>query len=187
MAKHRFGPTDFPDRDACEFAAETDIVCGANRLPKLSAALRDRVLTAATLAFHEARRWAHAKQAASLLSFCLLASLLLAPIAALRASGTSFGAPLVAMGSPSAKLSVWALRQNRELLDLPPDVKPNKSPATVHAVLAASSLEHSAAPSSSVPRARLLAVVPASEGWESVIAVTAVRDKLPRAFGIRKL
>ena len=187
MAKHRFGSNDFPDRGANDFAAETDIVCGANMLPKLSAALRDRVLAAATIAFHEARRWTQAKQAASLLSFCLLASLLLVPIAALRASRTSFGTPLVEIGSPSANLSVWSLRQNRELLDLPAEAKPNPSPAVGYAALAASDAELADVKSSFRPRANLVAVVPASEGWEAVSAVTAIRDKLPRAFGIRKL
>ena len=187
MAKHRFGSTDFPDRGVKDFAAETDIVSGANRLPKLSAVLRDRVLAAAMIAFHEARRWTQAKQAASLLSFCLLASLLLAPIAALRGLGTSVGTPHVTIGTPSAKLSVWRLRQNRELLDLPPDVKSYPSPAAVDTVLAVSDVEHSAVKSSFRPRANLVAVVPAAEGWESVSEVTTVRDKLPRAFGIRKL
>lgn len=187
MAKHRFGPNDFADRGENDFAIEAGVVSGVNGLPKLSAELRDRVLAAATNAFYEARRWTQAKQAASLLSFCLLASLLLAPIAALRDLGTSIGTPHVERGLPSANLSVWSLRQNRELLDLPPDKKPVASPAAVDAVLAESSAEQTIRRSSSVPRARLLAVVPAAEGWESVIAVTAVRDKLPRAFGIRKL
>ncbi len=184
MAKHRFGPNDFAGRGVNDFAIETD---GVNGLPKLSAALRDRVLAAATNAFHEARRWTQVKQSASLLSFCLLASLLLAPIASLRDLQTSLGTPLAAKGSPSANLSVWSLRQNRELLDLPPEKKPITSPAAVYAVLAESRTEQSAGRSSSVPRARLLAAVPTAEGWESVITVTALRDKLPRAFGIRKL
>ena len=74
MAEHSFDP---PNRD---FVAETDLLRGANLLPTLSNRLRARVVDAATSAYRQARRWAQARQAASFLSVCLLASFVLSPL-----------------------------------------------------------------------------------------------------------
>ena len=75
MAEHS---VDQPDAG---FEAETELLRGASTLPTLTSRLRARVLDAATSAFRQTRRWAQARQAASFLSLCLLASCVLSPLA----------------------------------------------------------------------------------------------------------
>ena len=81
MAKHPYDPADFVAHADDAFASETELLRGANVLPKLSSQLRDRVLNAASAGYRQARRWAQARQAASFLCVCLITSVVLSPLA----------------------------------------------------------------------------------------------------------
>jgi len=72
MTEHSFAQSDF--------FAETELIRSANSLPTLSSRLRAPVLDAATTVDRQARRWAHARQAASFLSICFVRSFVLSPI-----------------------------------------------------------------------------------------------------------
>ncbi len=187
MTEHRFDSHD------AEFAAETDLLRGANTLPTLSSRLRERVVHAATSAYRQARRWAQARQAASFLSVCLLASFVLSPLAnswltnsASERMAQTFAASLdVAspdnLASPQQPNSAWTLRHDRAILDLPPAGNPkpqisnlkSRSALVVHA-------------ESSPQSDKLLTALHSSEGWGTVQAFQAVRTRshstLQRAF-----
>ncbi len=181
MAEHSFDPTDF--------AAETELLRGANTLPTLSSRLRARVLDAATSAYRKARRWAQARQAASFLSVCLLASFVLSPIANISlptsASPINFAA-LDTLSSPQQPNSAWTLRHDREFLDLPrePDLKSQISDLKNERSHSKSELIAHVAPSP--PRDKLLTALHSSDGWATVQAFQAVRSRshstLQRAF-----
>lgn len=179
MAEHSFDP---PDRD---FAAETELLRSANVLPTLSSRLRVRVLDAATSAYRQARRWAQARQAASFLCVCLIASFVLSPIA--NFSLPSFSSPIDLASqenysSAQQPNSAWTLRHDREFLGLPRETSPR--PAARSSQPSGSRLvAHSEA---SPPRDKLLTTLHSSDGWATVQAFQAVRSRshstLQRAF-----
>ena len=192
MAKHRFDPHD------SDFADETRLLRGANTLPALSNRLRERVLNAATTAYRQARRWAQARQAASFLSVCLLASFVLSPLANSsmtdsvwerfhHSSDSSYEVvSLDRLSSPQQPSSAWTLSHDRAFLDLPlPRVaKPqtvNPEPSTHNP--RSRLIAHSDLPP---PRDKLLTALHSSDGWGTVNAFQAVRSRsqstLQRAF-----
>ncbi len=183
MDEHSLDP--FPD----DFVDETELLRGANTLPTLSNRLRDRVLNAATSAYRQARRWAQARQAASFLSVCLLASFVLSPLANISlptsASPINFAA-LDTLSSPQQRNSAWTLRHDREFLDLPrePDLKSQISNMKSENAHSKSELIAHVAPSP--PRDKLLTALHSSDGWATVQAFQAVRSRshstLQRAF-----
>ncbi len=179
MAEHSF---DHPDRD---FAAETELLRSANTLPALSSRLRARVLDAATSTYRQARRWAQARQAASFLSVCLVASFVLSPVA--NISLPSFAAPIdlasqETLSSPQQPYSAWTLRHDREFLGLPPESKIENRKSKIENL--DSRLVARAEPSP--PRDKLLTALHSSDGWATVQAFQAVRSRsqstLQRAF-----
>lgn len=179
MAEHSFDP---PSRD---FTAEAELLRSANTLPTLPNRLRARVLDAATSAYRQARRWAQARQAASFLSICLVASFVLSPIANLPLP--SFASPIdlasqEIFSSPQQPNSAWTLRHDREFLGLPRETNPQPS-----ALSSQSSTSRRVARSdSSPPRDKLLTALHTSDGWGTVQAFQAVRSRshstLQRAF-----
>lgn len=186
---------DQPDAD---FVAETELLRGANTLPKLSSRLRTRVLDAATSAYRQARRWTQIRQATSFLSICLLASFVLSPLAnssfprsawkrltQRSASPTNF-ASRETLSSPRQPNSAWTLRHNREFLDLPrePDFESQISNLKSKSSLSESQLIAQVEPLP--PRDKLLTALHNSDGWATVQAFQAVRSRshstLQRAF-----
>ena len=187
MTEHRFDAHD------ADFADEAELLRSANTLPTLSSRLRERVVHAATSAYRQARRWAHARQAASFLSVCLLASFVLSPLvnssltnSASERLAQTFAASLdVAspdnLASPQQPNSAWTLRNDRAVLDLPPETNfksqisnlKSRSPLVVHV-------------ESSPQSDKLLTALHNSEGWGTVQAFQAVRTRshstLQRAF-----
>lgn len=194
MAKHTF------DQPADNFDAETELLRGANTLPTLSDRLRERVLNAATVAYRQARRWAQARQAASFLSFCLLASFVLSPLANMSLPTTGWSrltqdahlsfelASQEALSSPQQPNSAWTLRHDREFLDLPrePDLKSQISNLKPEKSHSRSELIAHVEPSPAPPRDKLLTALHTSDGWATVQAFQAVRSRshttLQRAF-----
>lgn len=196
MAKHSFDPNDF--------AAETELLRGANTLPTLSNRLREQVLNAATSAYREARRWAQAREAAAFLGVCLLASFVLTPLANLSFPMPTWGKASPSMidlvsrdslSSPQQPSSAWTLRHDREFLGLPrePNLKSPISNFTFQNSGAGSQAVRSETQrvtdvsSSSLPqRDKLLTALHTSDGWGTVQAFQAVRtrshDTLQRAF-----
>ncbi len=183
MAEHAFDPTD------ADFTAETKLLRGANSLPTLSNRLRARILDTATSAYRQARRWAQARQAASFLSVCLLASFVLSPIA--NISLPSFASPIdlasqESFSSPQQPNSAWTLRHDREFLGLPrePDLKSQISNLKSENTHSKSELIAHVEPSP--PRDKLLSALHSSDGWATVQAFQAVRSRshstLQRAF-----
>lgn len=185
MAKHSF------DQPADNFAAETELLRGANTLPTLSDRLRERVLNAATIAYRQARRWAQARQAASFLSVCLLASFVLSPLANISlptfASPIDFAA-LDTLSSPQQPNSAWTLRHDREFLDLPrePDLKSQISNFKSERSHSKSELIAHVEPAPAPQSDKLLTALHTSDGWATVQAFQAVRSRshstLQRAF-----
>ena len=181
MAEHPF--------DQPEFAAETELLRGANALPTLSDRLRARVLNAATSAYRHARRWAQARQAASFLSVCLLASFVLSPLANISlptsASPIDFAA-LDTLSSPQQRNSAWTLRHDREFLDLPREPNPKFQISNLKSEIAHSKPELIAHVEPSPPRDKLLIALHTRDGWATVQAFQAVRSRshspLQRAF-----
>ncbi|MBC7815725.1 MAG: hypothetical protein IAG10_02375 [Planctomycetaceae bacterium] len=188
MAEHSFDPP------ADDFTAETELLRGANTLPTLSSRLRDRVLNAATSAYRQARRWSQARQAASFLSFCLLASFVLSPIAnssfpnaAWEHLTQSFDSPIDlashdSLSTPQERNSAWSLSHDHEFLDLPLKSKfENRKSKTENPI---SQLIAHVEPSP--PRDKLLTTLHTSDGWATVQAFQAVRSRshstLQRAF-----
>lgn len=179
MTEHSFEHTD------ADFSTETELLRGANVLPSLSSRLRVRVLDAATSAYRQARRWAQARQAASFLSVCLIASFVLSPIA--NISLPSFAASIdlastETVSSPQQPHSAWTLRHDREFLGLPHESSPQpavRSPQPSSSRLVARS-------EASPPRDKLLTALHSSDGWATVQAFQAVRSRshstLQRAF-----
>lgn len=179
MAEHSF------ERSDADFAAESELLRSANVLPTLSSRLRGRVLDAATSAYRQARRWAQARQAASFLSVCLIASFVLSPIA--NFSLPSFASPIdfasqENYASAQQPNSAWTLRRDREFLGLPRETSPrpsaiNSQPSSSHLV---------ARSESSPPHDKLLTALHCSDGWDTVQAFHAVRSRshstLQRAF-----
>lgn len=193
MAEH-FRDSDFrsfenfgslPNAHREDYAAESELLRSANTLPTLSSRLRARVLDAATSAYRQARRWALARQAASFLSVCLLASFVLSPFAnmPLPSFASSIDvASLETLSSPQQPHSAWTLRHDREFLGLPREVSPKpevRSPKPADSHLVARS-------ESSAPRDKLLTALHTSDGWANVEAFQAVRSRshstLQRAF-----
>lgn len=179
MAEHSF------ERPDAGFAAETELLRGANTLPTLSNRLRARVLEAATSAYRQARRGAEARQAASFLSVCLLASLVVSPFASMslpRFDSPSNFAAQETYSSPRQPNSAWTLSHDRELVGLPREADPQPlalSPQSSKPRLVARS-------ESSLPRDKLLTALHSSDGWATVQAFQAVRSRsqsaLQRAF-----
>ena len=190
MAEHSF--------DQSDFAAETELLRGANTLPTLSSRLRDRVLNAATSAYRQARRWAQARQAASFLSVCLLASFVLSPLANMslpdspwerltRSSTSSFDfASLETLSSPQQPNSAWTLRHDREFLDLPREAPFKSQISNLKSEISHSNSELIAHVAPSPPSDQLLTALRTSDGWATVQAFQAVRSRshstLQRAF-----
>ena len=188
------------DPPADDDLAETELLRGANTLPTLSDRLRDRVLNAATIAYRQARRWALARQAASFLSACLLASLVLSPLTNLsfpdatweRLAQTSADSldfsVLQPLSSPQEPNSAWSLRHDREFLDLPrePELKSQISNLKSERSHSKSDLIAHAEAFAEFPRDRLLTTLRTSDGWGTVQAFQAVRSRshstLQRAF-----
>ena len=181
MAERTFDPTDFP--------AETELLRGANTLPTLSSRLRDRVLNAATSAYRKARRWSQARQAASFLSACLLASFVLSPLAniSLPTSDSPIDfAALDTLSSPQQRNSAWTLRHDREFLDLPREPDPKYQISNLKSESAHFKPELIAHVEPTPPRDKLLTALHSSDGWATVQAFQAVRSRshstLQRAF-----
>ncbi len=198
MAEHSFDPTDF--------TADTELLRGANTLPTLSNRLRARVLNAATSAYRQARRWAQARQAASFLSVCLLASFVLSPLAniSLPTSASPIDlASLDTLSSPQQRNSAWTLRHDREFLDLPREAPgvgstifrnwPAQTSSTskqsvgqFRKIVDPTPPQHVVQTESSPPRDKLLTALHTSDGWATVQAFQAVRSRshstLQRAF-----
>ena len=179
MAEHAFDPTD------ADFTAETELLRGANSLPTLSSRLRARVLDAATSAYRQARRWAQARQAASFLSLCLLASLVVSPFASMslpRIDSPSDFAARETYSSPLQPNSAWTMRHDRELLDRPRESDPQPSAVSTQP----SNPRLVARSDSSPPRDKLLTALHSSDGWATVQAFQAIRSRsqstLQRAF-----
>ena len=177
-------------------AAETELFRVANALPTLSSRLRARVLDAATAAYRQARRWAQARQAASFLSVCLLASVLLSPVA--NFSMTRFASPndlasQEVFSSAQQPNSAWTLRHDRAFLGLPREAPLNSQFSNLKSQISNLKSEISQSESqlvaraeSSLPRDKLLSALQASDGWATVQAFQAVRSRshstLQRAF-----
>lgn len=187
MAEHHFDPHD------SDFTAEAELLRGANALPTLSSRLRARVLDAATSAYRHARRWTQARQAASFLSVCLIASFVLSPLANSSLTDSAW-AQLAQISAASQDLastdpiastpqphSAWTLRHDRELLDLP---EAARSQLVTRSSQPAKSLV--ARSESVIPRDKLLTALHTSDGWATVQAFQAVRTRshstLQRAF-----
>jgi hypothetical protein len=163
-------------------------------LPTLSHRLRARVLDAATSAYRQARRWAQAREAASLLSACLVASFVLSPLSnsslpdalwsrlAPRSWSSDDLASLGPLSSPQEPNSAWSLRHDREVFDLPraADAEP-LGPAVDR-----STDRRVARSDVSPPSDKLLTTLHRSDGWATVQAFQAVRSRnhstLQRAF-----
>lgn len=199
MAEH-FRDSSFqchPQNDREDFAAESELLRGANTLPTLTRRLRERVLTAATSAYRQARRWAQIRQAASFLSICLLTSFALSPVAnsSLTESAweqlAQFSAPSFDVASPTQPNSVWTLRHDRKLLELPrlktgaafakrSDDVPQLQRAENESARFVAHSELFA------PNDNLLTTLRNSDGWDTVQAFQAVRSRshstLQRAF-----
>lgn len=189
MDKHLFDASDseFDSHSADAFASETELLRGANLLPKLPSQLRERVLNAASAGYRQARRWARARQAASLLSVCLIASVVLSPLAKMEwphptefaghfrhwhstISLTQSGV-LEEKGSqptPASTASVWMLSHDATFLDLP--AKSPSKPRTRQ-------LTTIARADSEFPRDELVATFQSSDGWAAVQAFEAVRSR----------
>lgn len=186
MAEHRFDPHD------SDFTAEAELLRGANALPTLSSRFRARVLEAATAAYRHARRWAQARQAASFLSVCLIASFVLSPLANSSLTDSAW-AQLAQISAASQDLastdpiastpqphSAWTLRHDREFLDLP-------AARSQRSALSSQPTKSLVARSESAPpRDKLLTALHTSDGWATVQAFQAVRTRshstLQRAF-----
>ncbi|GDY10631.1 MAG: hypothetical protein DWI21_14895 [Planctomycetota bacterium] len=183
MAEHSF---DSPSRD---FAAEIELLRSANTLPALSNRLRARVLDAATSAYRQARRCAQARQAASFLSVCLLASFVLSPIATF--SLPSFASPIDLASqenysSAQQPNSAWTLRHDREFLGLPREADLKSQISNLKSKKSHSDSQLDARVEPSPPRDKLLTALHSSDGWATVQAFQAVRSRshstLQRAF-----
>ena len=179
MAEHSFDPP------VDDFTAETELLRGSNMLPSISNRLRARVLNAATSAYRQARRWAQARQAASFLSICLLASFVLSPVA--NFSLPSFASPIdlaspESFSSPQQPNSAWTLRHDREFLGLPPESKIENQKSKIENPTSRLVAHVEPAP----PRDKLLSALHSSDGWATVQAFQAVRSRshstLQRAF-----
>lgn len=189
MAKPPFdsSDSDFVDRADEAFASETELLRGANLLPKLSSQLRDRVLDAASAGYRQARRWAQARQAASFLSICLIASIVLSPLAKMEwphpaelaihvrqwRSSTSFAqaesSPKAgSQPTPTSSASLWTLSHDKVFLDLP--AKSPSKPRTRQ-------LTTIARAESAGPHDKLVAAFQSSDGWAAVQAFEAVRSR----------
>ena len=183
MAKHPFeqSDSDFMDRPDATFASETELLRGANVLPKLSSQLRDRVLNAASSAYRQARRWAQARQAASFLSVCLIASFVLSPLAKVEwphpaelAARVNQWRPNVAFTKTESQptslpqASLWTLSHDNVFLDLP--AKSVSNPRTRQ-------LTTIARAEPTAPSDKLLTAFQSSDGWEAVQAFEAVRSR----------
>ena len=189
MAKHPFDSADseFVAHSDDAFSSETELLRGANVLPKLSSQLRDRVLNAASAGYRQARRWAQARQAASLLSVCLIASVILSPLAKLEwpqpakfasdfrqwRSTTSFAQTQSSLkaelrSSPTSSASLWTLSHDRVFLDLPAKTPANPRSRQLTTIARAEA---------EVPRDELVAAFQSSEGWAAVQAFEAVRSR----------
>ena len=187
MAEFRFGQSDSWDRHGERLAAEHELLCDANVLPKLSSPLRDRVLQAAAAAYRQARRWACVRQAASFLSLCLLVSFALSPLASVPIPQPSdflpdFGdwrtsfAMHEPLTMPLSRASAGAWRSDRELLG-PPHAEHVARVPHSPAKPQARQLTTMAHAEPTVPRDRLLAALQTSEGWATVEAFEAVRAR----------
>ena len=188
MAEYSF---DHPEAD---FDAETELLRGANTLPTLSSRLRACVLDAAMAAYRQARRWAQARQAASFLSTCLLASFVLSPLADVSFPRSEWDrltqsfaaasdiASLGPMSSPNEPNTAWTLRNDREFLGLPLEAKRDVPELKMEKPTSALIAHSEVAP----PRDKLLAALQTSDGWATVQAFQAVRTRshstLQRAF-----
>ncbi len=189
MAKHPFdsSDSDFVDHADKAFASETELLRGASLLPKLSSQLRDRVLNAASAGYRQARRWTQARQAASFLSVCLIASLVLSPLAkvewphpaeltahvrqwrsSLTFSQSETHLRSESQSTPTSSASLWTLSHDKVFLDLP--AKPASKPRTRQ-------LTTIARAESAVPHDDLVAAFQSSDGWEAVQAFEAVRSR----------
>lgn len=188
MAEYSF------DRSDADFVAETELLRGANSLPTLSSRLRARVLEAATAAYRQARRWAQARQAASFLSACLLASFVLSPLADVSfprsewdrlAQSFAFASDTTSLGpmlSPHEPNTAWTLGHDRKFLGLPLESKRDVQELKMEKPISALIAHSEVAP----PRDKLLAALQTSDGWATVQAFQAVRSRshstLQRAF-----
>lgn len=177
------------------FASEAELLRGANRLPTLSSRLRERVVNAATSAYRQARRWAQARQAASFLSLCLLASFVLSPLAnsSLTESARTRLAEISAasrdlaatdnLASAPQPHSVWTLRHDREFLGLPKDRTAQSKIENPKSKIQNPVVARSESPP---PSDKLLTALRSSDGWATVQAFQAVRSRshstLQRAF-----
>lgn len=183
MAEHAFDPP------ADDFAAETELLRGANTLPSISNRLRARVLNAATSAYQQARRWAHARQAASFLSVCLVASFVLSPVANFSlpsfASSNDFASPKT-FSSPQQPNSAWTLGHDREFLGLPRETDLKSQISNLKSKTSHSESQLVAHVEPAAPRDKLLTALHSSDGWANVEAFQAVRSRshstLQRAF-----
>ena len=189
MAKHPYDPadSDFVAHADDVFASETELLRGANVLPKLSSHLRDRVLNAASAGYRQIRRWAQARQAASLLCVCLITSVVLSPLAKLEwphpaelashfrqwRSSASFAQTESSLNAesqskPTSSASLWTLSHDNVFLDLP---------ATSPAKPRTRQLTTIARAESEVPDDKLVAAFQSSDGWAAVQAFEAVRSR----------
>ena len=189
MAKSSFDPADssFTSHADGAFASETELVRGANLLPNLSSQLRDRVLNAASAGYRQARRWAQARQAASFLSVCLIASVVFSPLAKMEwphpaefanhfrqwHSSTSFAQTESSpkgesQSTPTSSASLWTLSHDNVFLDLP--AKSPSKPRTRQLTTIAQA-------ESAVPHDKLVAAFQSSDGWAAVQAFEAVRSR----------
>lgn len=183
MAKHQpeSFDSDFVDQSDGVFASETELLRGANLLPKLSLQLRDRVLNAASSAYRQARRWSQARQAAAFLSMCLVTSFILSTLArvewpqpaelAARANQWRTQMAFTKTESQSNSLpqaSVWMLSHDEDFLDLPAKSASNQRNRQL------TTITHT---KPTAPRDKLLAALQSSDGWETVQAFEAVRSR----------
>lgn len=191
MVERHFESSHTDDR----FAAERELLRGADRLPVLSNGLRNRVLTAATVAYRQARRWARAREVTSFLSVCLLVSFVLSPLANWSWAEPAWGrlapgwelptdrATSETLSSPHEPNSVWVLRRDHALIGWTSHVA-ERSSADVDA--SSPRPERIAQLAASRPSDRLLAALHSSDGWDTVQAFQAVRSRshstLQRAF-----
>ena len=183
MAKHpsESSDADFVDRFDGAFQSETELLRGANLLPKLSSQLRDRVLNAASSAYRQARRWSQARQATAFLSMCLLTSFSLSTLARvewpqpaeLSARFQQWRSSVaVAKSEPRSAVlppaSIWLLSHDEDFLDLPAKSVLNQRTRQLTAI---------ADTEPAVPHDKLLAALRSSDGWETVQAFEAVRSR----------
>lgn len=187
MAKHPYDPADFVAHADDAFASETELLRGANVLPKLSSQLRDRVLNAASAGYRQARRWAQARQAASFLCVCLITSVVLSPLAKMEwphpaelashfrqwRSSVSFAQSESSLNAesqskPASSASLWTLSHDNVFLDLP--AKTPSKPRTRQVTTIARA-------ESEVPDDKLVAAFQSSDGWAAVQAFEAVRSR----------